>query len=128
MSFERRVRDIQGDWRGRVGKARAGSATDLLIQMLPGAPVVTPSTAMALIDRSFPATNAAMERLVESRVLSQVTVGRRNRAFEAPDIITAFAHFGRQLASPSGNTRDSKPVRRVPSAEVRPARHPKRFS
>ena len=39
--------------------------------------------------------------------------GRRNRAYEAPDIIAAFTALERLLASPEGDTRMSKPVRRV---------------
>ena len=33
-----------------------------------------------------------------------MTVGRRNRAFEAPGFIEAFTAFARGLASPEGNT------------------------
>lgn len=114
-AFEVRVRALQSDWRVRLGRVRANSATDLLIQELPGVPVITPTTASQLIGRSFPATNDAIERLIEAKVLSQVTVGRRNRAFEAPELISAFTDLERQLASPQGNTRNSKPARRVPA-------------
>lgn len=41
-------------------------------------------------------------------------VGRRNRAFEAPEAIAAFTALERQLASPDGNTRISAPARVVP--------------
>jgi hypothetical protein len=47
-------------------------------------------------------------------VLRQVTVGRRNRAFEAPDVMDAFTDLERQLASPAGDTRISEPIRQVP--------------
>jgi len=43
-----------------------------------------------------------------------VTVGRRNRAYEAPDVIAAFTALERRLASPDGDTRSSEPVRPVP--------------
>jgi hypothetical protein len=79
-----------------------------------GAPVISVSSAANLIGRSFVHTNEAVARLVEVGILKQVTVGRRNRAFEAPDIIAAFTDLERQLASPEGDTRTSKPVRRVP--------------
>ena len=55
-----------------------------------------------------------MTRLAEAGVLSQTTVGRRNRAFEAPEMIRAFTALERQLASRSGDTRTAPPVRRVP--------------
>ena len=37
-------------------------------------------------------------------ILRQVNVGRRNRAYEAPDIIVAFTAMGRQLASPTSDS------------------------
>ena len=51
---------------------------------------------------------------METDVLVQVTVGRRNRAFEAPELIEAFTALERQLASPEGDTRISEPARYVP--------------
>jgi Fic family protein len=112
--FEERVRQIQNEWRIRLGSVRANSAADLLVKSIVGAPVLTVSGAAALIGRSYPQTNAAIERLVSAGILTQASVGRRNRAFEAPDIINAFTDLERQLASPDGDTRASEPVRPVP--------------
>jgi hypothetical protein len=81
--------------------------------MLVGAPVVTVNNAAALIGRSS-VHNKAIQRLTGAGNLRQITVGRRNRAFEAPEIIEAFAPLERQLASPEGDTRTNKPIRRVP--------------
>jgi Fic family protein len=114
-SFEERVRQIQERWRTQLGRVRRGSATDLLIQSLPGAPILTVSGAAELIERSFPQTNQAITRLADAGILSQVTVGKRNRAFEAKEIIDAFADLERQLASPEGDTRSSEPSRPVPA-------------
>lgn len=86
----------------------------LLMRALMGAPVVTVHSAAELIDRSFVQTNQAIARLVEAGILRRVTVGRRNRAFEAPAIFDAFTDLERQLASPAGDTRTSRPVRQVP--------------
>jgi len=41
-------------------------------------------------------------------------VGRRNRTFEARELIDAFTDLERQLASPTGDTRAAPPSRRVP--------------
>ncbi len=112
--FEERATAIEVDWRSRLGRVRAGSAADLLLRRLVGTPVLTVTTASALIGRSFVQSNAAVSRLVEAGVLRQVTVGRRNRAFEAPDVINAFSDLERQLASPEGDTYGSPPSRRVP--------------
>jgi Fic family protein len=110
-SFERRALAIEEAWRDRLGTVRARSSVDLLLRRLLGAPVVTVRSAANLIDKSFVQTNEAITRLVSAGVLRQVSVGRRNRAFEASEIITALE---RQLASPAGDTRISPPERRVP--------------
>ncbi|MGH9169691.1 MAG: Fic family protein [Acidimicrobiales bacterium] len=113
-AFEVRAQDIQSAWRERIGSVRKNSAADLLLTALVGAPVVTVNSAAALIRRTYPAANNAVTQLVEAGVLKQVNIGRRNRAYEAPEIITAFTDLERQLASPEGDTRTSQPVRRVP--------------
>ncbi len=111
--FEEQVRTLQDSWRPRLRSVRRGSAAELLLRALPGAPLLTANTASDLIERSFQATSQAINRLVEAGILKQVTVGRRNRAFEAPELIEAFTALERQLASPEGDTLASEPVRRV---------------
>jgi Fic family protein len=113
-SFEQEARTIEASWRERLGRVRARSAVDLLLGVLVGAPVVTVNSASEMVGRSFIQTNEAIQRLVDAGILKQVTVGRRNRAFEAPEIIAAFTALERQLASPEGDTRTSEPVRTVP--------------
>lgn len=115
VAFEERVTTIQQDWREAAGTVRRGSAADLLIGALPGAPVVSVSSAADLIGRSFQATNEAMTRLEAVGVVRQINVGRRNRAFEAPAIIDAFTALERQLASPTGDTRSAPPDRPAPA-------------
>lgn len=113
-TYEQTVRGLQQSWRTRVGRIRGGSAVDLLIDALPGSPILTVRSAAALIDRSEQAANEAIPRLVGAGVLEQITVGRRNRAFEARELVDAFTDLERQLASPGGNTRISEPTRTVP--------------
>lgn len=113
-SYERQVRRLQDKWRQRLGRVRTGSALDLLVNALPGAPLVTVHTAAALTGRSVQAVNEAIPRLVDAQVLSQTTAGRRNRVFEAKELIDAFARLERRLASPDADTLIAPPVRRVP--------------
>src|SRR5439155_25198941 len=61
--FEENVSTLQSSWRQRLGAVRSGSATDLLIKALPGAPILTVKGASQLIDRTFQATNEAFLRL-----------------------------------------------------------------
>lgn len=112
--FEAHVHALQAAWIERAGRPRRNSAARRLIEALPAAPVLTASSAAILIDRSFQATGQAIDRLVRAGVLAQASAGRRNRTFEAPELIEAFTALERQLASPAGDTRVSEPVRRVP--------------
>jgi Fic family protein len=117
--YERRVLELQETWQRRLGRVRKSSAVDLLLGALPGAPLVTVQSAAALTGRSVQAVNAAIPRLVEAGVLKQTTVGRRNRAFEATELVDSFTALERRLASPGADTWTSPPGRPVPS---RPAR------
>jgi len=121
VDFEQRLDVLREDWLGRVGPVRADSALERILRLLPAAPVLTVRSAAALADRSLQATNAAINRLVEANILRQVTVGRRNRAFEAPEAIEAFAYLERRLASPAGDTLISPPRRRVPQRPSAPS-------
>jgi Fic family protein len=112
--YEARVTELQGEWRERSGGVRANSAADLLINALPGAPIVTVQSAATLIGRSEQAANQAIPRLVDAKILRQINVGRRNRAFEATEMIDAFTDLERRLASPEADTRFSPPSRTVP--------------
>ena len=112
--FETRVRELQASWIERVGPTRRDSTVRHLIEALPGMPVLSTASAAKATDRSFQATSQAVKRLTDAGVLRQITVGRRNRAFEAPDLIDAFTTLERRLASPTGDTRVAPPTRGVP--------------
>jgi Fic family protein len=113
-TFEGRVGELEGSWRERLRTVRRDSATDVLLQRLPALPILTVNSAAALIGRSFLATNQAIDRLVKANVLASIRAGRRNRAFEAPELVSAFTDFESGLASPTGDTRVAPPTRRVP--------------
>ncbi len=113
-TFESRAAELEERWRERLGRVRAHSAADMLLRRLAGAPVLTVERAAGLIGRSYNPANRAIQRLVQAGILSQITIGRRNRAYEVPEIIDAFTDLERQLASPRGDTRTSPPARTVP--------------
>jgi Fic family protein len=114
LAFERQAAQIESAWRRRLGKVRAGSSVDLLLRRLAGAPIITVTGAAELVGHSFEAANNAVERLVQAEILQPIKVGRRNRAFEASEVIEAFTALERRLASPEGNTRAAPPERPVP--------------
>ena len=115
LAFEKRCQELEEGWRARIGRIRSGSSVDLLIRMLAGTPILTVKSAMSMLGRSKPQVNDAVGRLEAAGILKQVTVGRRNRAFEAREVIDAFADLERQLASPVGDARTAQPVRPVPA-------------
>ena len=112
--FEARVRNLQASWIERVGPTRRDSTVRHLIEALPGMPVLSTASAAKATARSFQATSQAVKRLADAGVLRQITVGRRNRAFETPELIDAFTTLERRLASPTGDTRVALPIRGVP--------------
>jgi Fic family protein len=120
VAFEQRISSIEQGWRERLGSIREGSAVDLLLRAMPGAPLFTATGAAALIDRSFIAANEAIKRLLAAGVIRQANMGARNRAFEAREVIVAFTELERRLASLAGETNLAPPARRVPA---RPARN-----
>ena len=118
MAFEQRCQELENEWRERIGRVRSGSSVDRLLRLLPGTPVLSVNSAMALLGRSKPQVNQAIARLVDAGILVQVNVGRRNRAFEACGVIDAFADLERRLASPIGDTNIAPPVRPVPARRM----------
>jgi Fic family protein len=114
QAFEQTVSKIQAKWRETAAPVRRNSATDLLLDRLPGTPIIGGRAAAKLLGRSFPAANQAIQNLVSAGVLRQVSIGRRNRAYEAPAIIDAFTDLERRLASPAADTQVAAPVRPVP--------------
>jgi Fic family protein len=118
-AFESRAAKLEERWREQLGHVRANSATDLLLHRLAGVPILTAESAAALTGRTFKPANDAIQRLVQADILHQITVGRRNRAYEAPEIIEAFTDLERQLASPAGDTLVSPPARAVPGLRQR---------
>lgn len=115
MRFEQQVRELQASWVEKAGNPRSDSTVRRVIGIIPAAPVLTAGTASELTGRSFQAANGAISILMSAGVLKQVRVGRRNRAFEAPELIETFTSLEQQLANPGENTRVYRTSRHLPS-------------
>ena len=50
-----------------------------------------------MIHRSAPAANAAISQLVDANILVQQSVGRRNRVFEAAEIVSLLDALENEL-------------------------------
>ncbi|HUW88557.1 MAG TPA: Fic family protein [Candidatus Paceibacterota bacterium] len=102
LEFETKVGTIEQRWRSKLGTVRKGSSLDTLLKGLVGMPILTVATAMNLTRTTHKQTNEAISVLVEAEILKSMSSRMRNRVYEAPEIIAAFAELERQLAGPNG--------------------------
>lgn len=90
------VNDIQAAakrWDSQV-IARSDSSVHLVKKYLLRQPVVNTKTAAAELGISEVAAQGAIDRLVEADILTQTSTGRRNRIWQAPEILSALDEFG----------------------------------
>lgn len=113
--FEARVRALVEAWVTRIGPVRADSSALALARALPATPIVTARSVQKILTVSFRTANAAIAVLEDAGVLTQTRVGKRNRAYEARDIVDAFTGLERQMSSVEADTLSAPPVRVVPS-------------
>jgi Fic family protein len=108
-NFARKVAVLQKQWRQAAGVRRRDAAAALLIEKLPEQPVVDVKSTQAVIGGSEERARLALNRLKEAGVLEQVTVGRRNRVWEAVGLYDALNDFERDLATPDGSSDPALP-------------------
>lgn len=89
-AFEARTSALQSTWLTQLG-TRSDSAATLLVHALPGIPVFTVASAAAYLDRSFKRAASAVDELAAAGIIVQITEGKRNRVFECPGIVDAYA-------------------------------------
>lgn len=90
------VSDIQraaSRWESVV-VARSDSSVHKVKNYLLGQPVVNTRTISAELQISAVAAQTAIDRLVDDGVLTQSSIGRRNRVWQAPEILAALDAFG----------------------------------
>jgi Fic family protein len=100
-----RIREQREDWIRRAGRPRRGSAALRLIEALAGQPVLDVRVAARLTGASGEAARRAVNQVAESGILSQVTIGRRNRAWEAREVFELLDAFEYELATPERTVR-----------------------
>ncbi|GAC1428820.1 MAG: Fic family protein [Candidatus Velthaea sp.] len=113
--YEAALDRLDTTWRKRLGPLRKGSSVDLLLPQLAATPVLTVDDAARAIGRTGQAANEAVRRLVDAGILKPIGDARRNRLFEAGDVLVAFTELERRLASPVSDTK-AAPLRRVPQS------------
>lgn len=92
------VADLQEQWRAQAGRPREDSAAAAIIRALPAHPIVDAATVAAITGRSQVAARNALNNLEESGVLTQVTVGKRNRMWESTGLFALVDEMERELS------------------------------
>jgi Fic family protein len=101
-SYASKIEALDARWRIQLGRVRANSAVELLLDLLPGVPMITVDSAAQLIGRSEMRTGEAVNRLEAAGILRQRNVGKqRYRVFETADVVDLFNGLERALASPT---------------------------
>ncbi|POH57827.1 Fic family protein [Arthrobacter glacialis] len=84
---------VRIEWRDRV-KARRDSAAHRLVDILLRQPVIDSAAAATELGISAVNAQVAINRLVDSDILIQISTGRRNRIWLAKDVVRVLDEFG----------------------------------
>lgn len=98
--FAGQIEQLEAKWRNLLGRVRRDSSVDRLLRLLPAAPIITVKTAADMIGDSEQKVGQAVQRIQGAGVLTQITIGRRNRAFEAAGLLDALTSFERAPRQP----------------------------
>lgn len=85
-----RIREMQERWRAQLRekvRPRSDAAAWTVIDVLPAHPVITLPVGVAATGMSKPSVNAAIPQLVEAGVLRPLSDTKRNRAWEASELL-----------------------------------------
>ncbi len=116
---ERFVEHLDGLLRGwqdiaRRAGIRSGSAAYRLLESSPLQPIVTATSVAKQLSCDDTTAQRAVNRLTDIGILVQRSAGRRNRVFESPSMMDAFAEVTRDtpvdmmnLAAPKQASADS---------------------
>ena len=120
-----RIQGLRVDWTTRLAAhrtatglraaPRADSAAARLLELLPGAPVLTATTLAHILGVSFPAASLALDELRQAGILTTKSIERGATAFIARQVLDLVALTEQQLASTQFDTRATAPNRPAPA-------------
>ncbi len=89
---------LKAQWRERCAHRRSDSAAVALLAHLPAHPIITGDDAIRLTGRSGTAARGALSQLTEDGVLAEVTLAKRNRAWESIGLFALVDELERDLS------------------------------
>jgi len=93
------VADLQRTWERASAHRRTDATARALIPLLPAHPMITAETAAQLLGRSYETGRVALQQLEVDGVLAQVTIGKRNRAYETVGLFALVDNLEHQLSA-----------------------------
>lgn len=93
------VFELKARWRKMAGNPRRDSVASVTIEALPARPILDASGTARLSGRSEVAARQALNHLTDSGVLTQVTVGKRNRMWESVGLFALIDHMEREVSA-----------------------------
>jgi Fic family protein len=90
------LRDAQVEWRNKVS-ARTGSGASILLTHLLQQPVLNRQRVIDLLGTTPANAQLAIDKLVEAGVLTQIGDGKRNRIWQATDVVAALNSFAHRI-------------------------------
>lgn len=93
------VARLKEQWHTLIARRRSDSSARALIDYLPGTPILSVETAASLLGKSYETARAAVAALEQDGVLAQVTLGRRNRAWECVGLFALVDDLERRLSA-----------------------------
>ena len=106
-TFMGQISAVENKWESQIPGKRSGSALDILLRELPGMPIVTVASAMALTGKGFSASNEAIHQLVEFKVLEPMSDDQRNRCFVAQDAMNVLCAIVQETIPTELSSRES---------------------
>jgi Fic family protein len=93
-----RLADIPREWRESVGPLRRGSAAANLLSLLPSNPILSADDAASIVDAPRSSVFAAINRLVDARVLRPLTDRKRDQIWGAGLVLDELNDLGVRIA------------------------------
>ena len=104
-----RLDQLQHDWWEKAGRPRRGSGAARLIGVLPAYPVLDAATVAQVLDSSMQVARLAIRPLVDAGILTQITLGKRNRAWAAKEVFAVINAFEWDIATPDDAAQPRRP-------------------
>lgn len=87
---------VRMQWQSQI-ETRSDSGANLLLDSLLGQPVITNARAMVLLGRTAANAQSAIDKLVEAQILTQQGTAKRNRVWQANDVLEALDNFASRI-------------------------------